>query len=29
MNPADLDGLPKSDKDELLAIIETMQTRDR
>ncbi len=29
MNPADLDNLAKDDKDELLGIIETMQTRDR
>ena len=29
MNPADLDSLEKADKDELLGIIETMQTRDR
>lgn len=29
MNPADLDTLAKDDKDELMAIIETMQTRDR
>lgn len=29
MNPADLDTLPKAEKDELLAIIESMQTRDR
>lgn len=29
MNPADLDNLAKEDKDELLGIIETMQTRDR
>jgi hypothetical protein len=29
MNPADLDGMAKADKDELLGIIETMQTRDR
>jgi hypothetical protein len=29
MNPADLDNLAQGDKDELLGIIETMQTRDR
>jgi hypothetical protein len=29
MNPADLDNLAKEDKDELLGLIETMQTRDR
>jgi hypothetical protein len=29
MNPADLDSLEKADKDELLGIIEKMQTRDR
>jgi Tim10/DDP family zinc finger len=29
MNPSDLDALPKAEKDELLSIIESMQTRDR
>ena len=29
MNPAELDNLAKADKDELLGIIEAMQTRDR
>jgi len=29
MNPADLDNLEKADRDELLGIIEKMQTRDR
>ena len=29
MNPADMDNMAKADKDELLGIIETMQTRDR
>lgn len=29
MNPAELDQLGEVDKQELLGIIETMQTRDR
>ena len=29
MNPSDIDNLPKAEREELLAIIETMQTRDR
>ena len=29
MNPAELDALNEKDKQELLGIIETMQTRDR
>ena len=28
MNPADLDGLPEADKEEMMSMIEGMQTRD-
>ena len=28
MNPADLDGLPEADKEEMMNMIEGMQTRD-